>query len=764
MNKPAILSIIKPVQNHYHQLIRSCKGQLLVHLTVKLNILFEKIEPTFINFAEKANSNKIQTEFFDALVLIKSSREQMEHDFRDAVIKGFENFSKGQHISYPTSRIEGEDMEVVDNEDLEKHLAIQNMISKTRADCHQQLYALRQRLAVTRGGEQLEERDIPTCPEHITAALETATDGLELNKQHTLIIYLLFDKLVMREMGEIYDSFNDLLVEAGIFPNLKLSPKTPPLQRTSGNHPAASGGQTGRQGPSGAPSAQGATSNAPNQGSPQASTDPLGDEIFESIRSLMTLRRANNPEYRNHPAIVSEGDAGVSSNSTALISAISSLQSSADLSLLPSDEDDQDMPLGIELDTDLIRRARETLVTERVRLYETLKKERIKTVDLDTIELVGMLFEKVLDEQTLPNIAKTLISRLHTPYLKAAILDHHSLVDTNHISRRLLNLLVDAGKNWIDEEDLRRGIYYPIQESIHLILTTFNDDFDVFENQHNIITNLINQLEARAKVVEERNHEAARGREKLESARGRVHQVIADCCRGQTPHQVVQHFLFHAWLDRMILMVLRNSAAEQGDEWTEALETINQVLQANRAVDNPEDLAWLSQNLPMLKKRIEEAIASLGEYHQPDVTALFNLFDSYLQTAPSPGKRRQATQRPVAAARKQPAKVKKSPAVTLSTEEQEIIDHLSKVEFGTWFQLQDDKGIQRRLKLSWFSPVTSKYMFVDRFGIQALIIPINNLMHQIESGKANIMEDPELPFFDRAMLSINTMLKKAFST
>ena len=97
-------------------------------------------------------------------------------------------------------------------------------------------------------------------------------------------------------------------------------------------------------------------------------------------------------------------------------------------------------------------------------------------------------------------------------------------------------------------------------------------------------------------------------------------------------------------------------------------------------------------------------------------------------------------------------------------EEQEIIDHLSKVEFGTWFQLQDDKGIQRRLKLSWFSPVTSKYMFVDRFGIQALIIPINNLMLQIESGKANIMEDPELPFFDRAMLSINTMLKKAFST
>ena len=74
----------------------------------------------------------------------------------------------------------------------------------------------------------------------------------------------------------------------------------------------------------------------------------------------------------------------------------------------------------------------------------------------------------------------------------------------------------------------------------------------------------------------------------------------------------------------------------------------------------------------------------------------------------------------------------------------------------------DDKKVKRHLKLSWYSPVTNKYMFVDRFGIQAFITPINSLAHQMSEGTANIVTQQEVPFMNRALKKIHTILEKTF--
>ena len=70
-----------------------------------------------------------------------------------------------------------------------------------------------------------------------------------------------------------------------------------------------------------------------------------------------------------------------------------------------------------------------------------------------------MLFEYMLNDPVLPAVAKALISHLHTPYLKVAIIDRRLLTDSNHDARQLLDSLVEAGSHWIDERNLKRGIY-----------------------------------------------------------------------------------------------------------------------------------------------------------------------------------------------------------------------------------------------------------------------------------------------------------------
>ena len=47
-------------------------------------------------------------------------------------------------------------------------------------------------------------------------------------------------------------------------------------------------------------------------------------------------------------------------------------------------------------------------------------------------------------------------------------------------------------------------------------------------------------------------------------------------------------------------------------------------------------------------------------------------------------------------------------------------------------------------------------------GVQALVIPIENLATQMQEGRAKILKYPGVPFVDRALESVLTMLRKTF--
>ena len=61
------------------------------------------------------------------------------------------------------------------------------------------------------------------------------------------------------------------------------------------------------------------------------------------------------------------------------------------------------------------------------------------------IDLVGMLFDFILDDDNLPDTCKTTLSHLHTPYLKVALQDKALFTQHHHPARRLLNAMAQAG-------------------------------------------------------------------------------------------------------------------------------------------------------------------------------------------------------------------------------------------------------------------------------------------------------------------------------
>jgi len=752
-------------QQKYLPILQECRDRSLISLGDYLGEMFDHVEQALLDFMDKAETNQSQFQFIDAISVAKARREAVEQSFREEISRGFSEFSKNSPITYPLPLLESqqqgsEGLSLVDDSELDQRLSLQKMIEKARGTAFQQLYALRQRLAMVRGGQKLEEQDIPAGPPHIASAFQIGAAEFDFETNILLIIYALFDKYVMGQVDHLYEEFNERLVAAGVFPNLKLEAPSNPYATPESDQ----GAQTADEGqPDGEQSLT-------EDGFPAGATDlSLGEEIFHSIRDLLASRRQQDARYAQHPDIHPGAGAGTRPmvDTPALVSAIGDLQPSQSASFLPDMSPGVDLPASVDVDVVMLEQVRQRLIDEREKLFQGVDRNEIPSADLDTIELVGMLFEHVLNEEDLPNIAKALISHLHTPYLKVAILDHHFLIDSRHIARRLLNLMVDAGLEWIEEEDLRRGIYYPMQECVNQILAEFQDNLELFDSVYDKLTKQVEHLEQKAKVVEARAREAAKGRERLENARIRAHRIIQEHIGERRFHPAIERFLNHGWLDKMILMMLRDPEIENSAEWQQVVDVIDDIAWAQGAKTDRSIRDQLRPKLPDLRKRIESGLNAMGDFHHPDLENLFQILSSYLETKPAEAMDElvAVTEPPVdrvAPAERVPVQ-KESQAKPITRQEQAMVETLRKAKFGTWFELEDDNQKLHRLKLSWFSPVTQKYMFVDKSGIQALVTPIEILAKQMCNGRAKILKQPTVPFVDRTLKTVLDMLQKTFN-
>ncbi len=99
---------------------------------------------------------------------------------------------------------------------------------------------------------------------------------------------------------------------------------------------------------------------------------------------------------------------------------------------------------------------------------------------------------------------------------------------------------------------------------------------------------------------------------------------------------------------------------------------------------------------------------------------------------------------------------------TLTPEEEVMSLRLRNTDFGTWFQFPDEEtGKLVKAKLSWFSPLTKRYMFVDRNGIQVAVKPLKALVREMSEETTQAIDPPSVKFFNLAMQSIKEMLERA---
>ena len=752
---PKVVSLAsRGIQPRFSDLVQACRKLVMNRLAEHLSGVFGQVDDTLFECAEKAENNKVQTLFFDSMREIRRQRPQIERSYHQTIANNFSDFLDGKLQNQTQAELDPEQLALVQNEDYEETLQVTNMVSRVKARCTQPLFALDQRLALLNNGQKLGEDSNPFGPQAIAQAFREALAPCPFPLQIKTILYMLFDKHVMQSLDSLYGALNQRLIDAGVLPNLKYNAQINP----SVSRPAAAKPEQ----PANKPPATGTpTTNAgPALLDLDLSAPPPSDPgaLFSGLSSLLDEHRHSHPDaplLGGTRSIVSFSPRQASRTYSAseLLAALNRMQQQSAHELAQRLHKPQPVE-GLKAD-----------LQQQLESHSSLPGDsKVADQEADVIDLVGMLFDFILDDDNLPHSCKTALSHLHTPYLKVALLDKALFTQHHHPARRLLNTMAQAGVLYGNEGD-ERGLLAKMHWVVERVIHGFNGDLGLFDSLIEEFNEYVVTLRHKVELRERRAVEAAKGRDRLLGAREQALEVIQGCVGQRDLPAIIRNFLELTWADVLVFMLLRHG--EQSAEWQRACEVAEQLAWSGTPLSDDDKQRLQEMRVPMLSD-LRKGLELLGGYHEDGIRRLLQdlVACQHAVQAKQPQLAAQLKpnlpESPLGAmlgedadlARQAPSRSKLSPRAQALTKE------LANVEFGTWFEFVEGNR-SRVLKLSWFSPTTHNYMFVDNSGQRVAIKPLTLLASEMEQGLARIVT-PEraTPLVDRALTAIYRVLQR----
>jgi hypothetical protein len=687
---------------------------------------FEHVDDALFDLAEKAENNAAQMHYFDGMREVRKRRPAVERSFLGAISRHIGELAHPQQSSGSSTSFGAVELTLVADNELEESLAITSMIGKNESRLSRDLFAVNQRLSVICGGRKVEDASNPVAPAILAQAFRQALHELSADMRVKLIIYKLFDRYVLSSLEDLYQEINTELVRAGVLPQLRHE-----VLRGDAKAAGAAG---------------------------QATDEAAGDipsDLLQTLHALFSARRG--------PAV--GGNVGMHALSSGplpsaneLLGALSVLQSQIASAgpLLYAQPDD-----AAALTREVLQLKGQLLT--QIGALRGEKPSHVATIDEDTIDLVGMLFEFILEDRNLPAAMQVMLARLQIPYLKAAILDRKLFAHRQHPARRLLDCLAEQAKSWSEESDRDHRLYDKVKSIVDQLLHDFDDDMGVFERLLVDLQQFQDVNKRRSELAEQRVAESTRGREKLEQARRRAAREILDRIGEHKLPPLVHGVLARAWANHLVLTLLRQG--ETSPEFKSALRFVDDFIASTKPATTPESRQMLRQMLPGIERALRQGLANVA-FQEQDIERLLGQLHTYYRQ--QLGETLDAAE--VVAVDEDAAMLaipdSIQPVIDQGTAPQDSVEEdlaeapldspewhqVQALQPGTWLEFCLPDEPMTRAKLSWISPMSGRYLFVNRRGLKVADYSPQELTALLTDGQARMLAANAL--FDRAMSAI----------
>ncbi|MBD8872780.1 DUF1631 family protein [Rhodanobacter sp. DHB23] len=710
----------------------------------------DRFDKELYQMAEHARSHAAQQQCIDSRAQLQMQRPAFMQAYADHLRDGFARLGEVEE-SDDTARMH-QPLRLLELSEHELLAALDKLAARGEAHHGQLLTELSYRFAVLVGAAPLEGAALPIGPVGLAEALRVAMGTLDLPSEHRQLLLQTFEQALITAAEPLYTVVNTLLLDDGLLPQLR--PYAPP--RPAPGARTTPGGETS------------ASTGAENHGAPQA---PI--TVLETLRDLLSQRRTG-------------GGGGVAAGQAAspdeLQTALGALQQHL---AQVTDNASRELRSAQRLREELLLQLNAGKPAGAV-------PTRLSPEQDDTVELMAMLFEQLGKQLHEGPQARSVLGDLQLPMLRLAVTDRDFFDKQEHPARRLLGVVADAANDWLDGTDgdadqqltarlnqlVERARREPPSAGLYTSLLA--------DIEHHLA-----QLSRRAQTSERRHVEAMQGRERLDLARHRASELLAERYAENPPRGLLRTLLDRAWSDVLALAVLQHG--EGSPLFMQRLRVTDELL-GRLPTDDPgllrrEVQAGLQQIGMHAEEASQVALRLIGEGTVEATTA------TPPAAVPSPPGGAAARDTPAVethapATAAPPAHAAELPSATdlalrlkqrqrlgestqgkhaatsddgheppLGPQEARIHNRLRQLPYGSWFEFTDRAtGQTSRRKLAWFSPVTGKSLFITRRGQRSEEMNLRDLARAMASGEVREMPAQRDGLLDRAWHSLTGSL------
>ncbi len=342
----------------------------------------------------------------------------------------------------------------------------------------------------------------------------------------------------------------------------------------------------------------------------------------------------------------------------------------------------------------------------------------------DTMALVSMLFEVLLDGKRLDDRALSQLSRLVIPYVRVSVLDRQTFMQSAHPARRVLNLLVEAFETAAPDAKPYQALRELSFQTIEKIVTGFVDDLGIFEPLEQALSGEIEACRRRAELAEKRAAEAQNGRERREHARDTVANYLSKALFGKQMPTALLEFLVGPWQHHQNLMLLNEG--EGAAEVTANEQLLQDLLAASEKAKALEPDQFVPRIAEVLLSS-GQAGATAGELVQQLSGAFAAIVKRADASAGSPavaatGESAIDVALKAAVPEWKPLKeVEEAAAAAGPPAPEDLVAKYTQAVIGTWIDLVDEDGRITSAKFTWTSPISGNRILSNRRGQRILV-------------------------------------------
>ena len=620
-------------------------------------------------------------------------------------------------------------LSLVEEAEMDEEAVLRDIAVRQESRASLTLHLLGQRFGVMAGAPAFDAERIPLGPRSLCRIMRDSSQSLQLPLESRLLLYRLFDRRVMSVYPQLVEMLNVTVAADGVLPSLTFIPiRVRPtavgeLEAAAANA-AAAGKSRRRRGQAGS----GPRTHTGWLG--QADGEPGTEDAaaFDLLQELLSGRRELIGKLRPDRRKVDREQL----ETTDVVSALGDMKDAA------------------------VSGNIRNLLDIKQALLVQMRQERghaasLSLQDSDTFELLDMLYAQIQREVRGDTAASQLLRKLQLPLLRVALQDRGFFVRAQHPARQMLNAVAESGARWLDDDDVDPQLLEPLHRAVDEVVRNYDGGNDAFDASNRDLQMQLQVLARKAEMAERRHVEAARGKEKLEIAKRQAAETISGIVGEQRLPKFVRALLNQAWADVLTLTLLRQGM--ESPEWQQQLESTRRIV-ASCGHGGSSD--------PGLVTHIEAALAKVG-YHAEEAAAIARRLTSSLdEDEDDPASRTELTMRLKARVRlgEDGGEAPPLELAPRSPEEQAHYDQLRVMPYGTWIEFTtNQQGDVVRRRLSWYSPVTDKALFVNQRGQRVGEQSLDSVGRMLAHGHARIVAADRGRLIDRAWQATLNVLR-----